>query len=255
VAQDPGSPPVNPPGGAKVWSKGRELANWRYPFADATLRPAKSSVSALRRAAGEEDETEAAEIFAFSAFAPADGTPGQLTAAEAGSAHHTFLEAVPLADVGDPTRLKAAAQQLRRSGILTEAESNSLDFAALARFWNSETGQLILSNSNQVRRELPFTARFSPRELPGFDPAPGVGAEDEFIIVQGVVDLAVMLPAEIWLLDYKTDQFPPEQIDAKIQFHRSQLELYAQALGRIYHRPVTKVWLHFLASGQTATVL
>ena len=101
-----------------------------------------------------------------------------------------------------------------------------------------------MSQSKFIQRELPFTARFGAAEFQGIDPqfAPPRG---EFVIVQGVVDLAVIAPKEIWILDFKTDAVKESDVEQKVTEYRSQLLLYARALERIYNRPVTKRWLHF----------
>jgi ATP-dependent helicase/nuclease subunit A len=65
--------------------------------------------------------------------------------------------------------------------------------------------------------------------------------------VQGVADLVVMLPEEMWLVDFKTDQITTADLAGKVKSYEVQLQLYAQALARIYHRPVSETWLHFLA--------
>jgi ATP-dependent helicase/nuclease subunit A len=75
--------------------------------------------------------------------------------------------------------------------------------------------------------------------------------ENEFVIVQGVADLAVILPKEIWLLDFKTDRVTVNELEAKKKTYEPQLNLYAQALERIYGRPVTERRLHFLSCGIT----
>ena len=74
---------------------------------------------------------------------------------------------------------------------------------------------------------------------------------DEFVVVQGVADLVVIQPEEIWLLDYKTDQVRPEMLDDRIKAYTPQLAVYALALSRIYQRPVTRRWLHFLRLNRT----
>lgn len=76
-------------------------------------------------------------------------------------------------------------------------------------------------------------------------------ADDDFVVVHGVADLAVILPAAIWLVDFKTDQFPARELADKTAAYAPQLQLYAFALSRIYRRPVTERWLHFLSAGQT----
>jgi ATP-dependent exoDNAse (exonuclease V) beta subunit len=72
--------------------------------------------------------------------------------------------------------------------------------------------------------------------------------------VQGVADLVVMLPQEIWLVDFKTDEIKPGELTERKRHYEPQLKLYAGALSRIYSRPVTNCWLHFLAARQTANI-
>ena len=241
---------------------------------------------------------------------------GALSAAEIGSAHHAFLERVALAETGSAARLQEEAARLRREGSLSEAQAACLDFKALAAFWQSEVGRQLLSRRENVRREVAFTARFSPSELeelrgrgelegvtaqsckvgravlcppsgngtviqhpchtsrrragdcpPYLAPPPKTdsSAEDsrtdlagedreEFVIVQGVMDLAVVTPEEIWVLDFKTDHFAEQELEAKVRLYRPQLTLYARAIARIYGRPVTRRWLHFFAVGPSRGV-
>ncbi|MEI9960989.1 MAG: hypothetical protein WDM76_07600 [Limisphaerales bacterium] len=80
------------------------------------------------------------------------------------------------------------------------------------------------------------------------------GLEKEFIVVQGVADLVVLLPDEIWLVDFKTDEFVVEELERKKREYAPQLKLYASALVKIYSRPVTNCWLHFLSVQQTVAL-
>ena len=75
--------------------------------------------------------------------------------------------------------------------------------------------------------------------------------EDEFVVVQGVVDLVVLLPEEIWLADFKTDEITANGLPEKKRLYAPQLKLYARALEKIYSRPVTERWLHFLPARKT----
>jgi ATP-dependent helicase/nuclease subunit A len=78
--------------------------------------------------------------------------------------------------------------------------------------------------------------------------------EDEFVVVQGVADLVVLLPEEIWLADFKTDEIRQDGLPDKIKAYAPQLKLYAQALEKIYSRPVTERWLHFLSARKTVNL-
>jgi ATP-dependent helicase/nuclease subunit A len=227
----------------------RARLDWQYPFRAETELPAKASVSLLRRQIQDQEDEESSRIFRFdSSPARRPGAGELLTAAQIGSAHHSFLELVSLDQTQSIAGLRAEAERLRRCDKLTSAEAASLDFEGLGAFWRSDVGRQLFGVAASIHREFPFTARFVPAELArlgcaDFAPA-GAG---EYIVVQGAIDLAAFLPDEIWLLDFKTDHFPPNQLDEKIGIYRPQLALYAEAIARIKKRPVTRRWLHFLA--------
>ncbi|MGA2556218.1 MAG: 3'-5' exonuclease, partial [Verrucomicrobiota bacterium] len=312
--QEPASAPAKPPALAAAPSPDadepflrqcRPALDWRYGFEDATRRAAKSSVSALRRLLADEEDDLSELLFTPAPDTRAQAPPGPLSAAETGTAHHAFLENLALAETGGAARLQAEAARLCREGVLSQAQAACLDFKALAAFWRSDVGRQILEWRGQVRREVAFTARFSPSELEhlrGDDaklgdeqppsslvgravPCPpsgdGVGLNleltsfggqsrpagspaipsspntsvEEFVIVQGVIDLAVLLPEEIWVLDFKTDHFAEPDLPAKVRLYRPQLSLYALAIARVFARPVTRRWLHFFALPRTVELL
>ena len=108
------------------------------------------------------------------------------------------------------------------------------------------SSEQIRSKPEEVRRELSFTARFSPEELKDSGDKPRDLFDEEFIVVQGMADLVVLMPEEIWLLDFKTDHFPEAELPDKVKLYGPQLQLYALALSRTYRRPVSQVHLYFL---------
>ena len=135
---------------------------------------------------------------------------------------------------------------------MSVAERGALNLEDIAAFWGSEPGRKIRAQAASVRRELAFTARFSPAELAAITGAKSEpGLEAEFVVVQGVADLVVLLPEEIWLVDFKTDAITVNELREKKRLYKPQLELYALALEKIYSRPVTARWLHFLSARKT----
>ena len=248
----------------------RAILSWEYPFAAATQRAAKTSVTALRRQAGELDD-EAEPMFRVSSrFAGQSPTKRlvrsianpkseiqnpKLSAADVGTAHHKFLQHVPLEKAGDVAALEAEAKRLERKKVLSADEAAALDLNAMAAFWNSEPGGKILKQAANVKRELAFTAKFSIAELDDvLGEKSGANLENEFVVVQGRVDLAVLAPKEIGLVDFKTDNMNEGDFSKKEQDYKKQLKLYAQALEKIYSRPVTNCWLHFLSARKTMSV-
>ncbi|MFO1487059.1 MAG: UvrD-helicase domain-containing protein [Verrucomicrobiota bacterium] len=236
---------------AATWTALRGRLTWQYPFIAASERTAKVSVSALRREAMAADE-EAAPM----TFPPK--RPGrrrsEASAADIGTAHHKFLQLTALNRTGDRRALEAEAERLVAAGELTPEEIAVLDFAALAKFWQSELGRQLAAQPERVRRELPFTARFSLAELSEITgKAVEPGLVGEFVVVQGVADVAVLLDQELWLVDFKTDDITADELTERVRTYRPQLHLYASALSRIYGRPV-RGWLYFLALGETVAV-
>ncbi|HXI72771.1 MAG TPA: UvrD-helicase domain-containing protein [Verrucomicrobiae bacterium] len=240
----------------------REALTWQYGFSAATERAAKSSVTALRRQAADELDDEAEPVFSFQPsarrLARTLSPPSQnqkLSASDTGTVHHKFLQHVSLEQVGGMTTLAAEARRLEQEKVLSAEERAVLDLPAVAAFWNSDVGKKIRQHAVSVKRELEFTAKFSPTEISdliGTTASPDL--KDEFIVVQGVADLIALLPGEIWLVDFKTDAVRADDLPAKVKDYTPQLKLYASALGRIYSKPVTHCWLHFLSAQRTVEI-
>ncbi len=174
-----------------AWKKLRQRLAWQYPHMAATHEPAKTSVSILRRRMADETDAEAKPLFKFEVQSPKSkvqsrgGAPiGKLSAEEIGTAHHTFLELVSLEQAGTLAGLKQEAQRLEREKALSTEEIAHLDFAALAKFWDSDIGQKIRAQSKNVQRELAFTARFSPEEVKESGERTLELFDEEFIVVQ-----------------------------------------------------------------------
>jgi ATP-dependent helicase/nuclease subunit A len=235
----------------------RKKLSAEYSFAAATHEPAKTSVSALRRRAMETlEQEETVELFRPRAREPkATEKAPRKSSADVGTVYHRFLERVSFEKLGGVGDLRAEAERMMGEGVLVREEIDYLNFNSVLQFWRSPVGNRILANQQNVRRELAFTARFSPAELPAaLTPAVPKAMENEFVVVQGVADVAVMLPNEIWLLDFKTDRVTANDLAAKTAIYQPQLNLYAQAFERIYGKPVTERWLHFLACDETVSV-
>jgi ATP-dependent helicase/nuclease subunit A len=239
-----------------VAKKLHTMLAWEYKFAAATKLVAKSSVTTLRRQAADESGGEAGQMFAPRQFVRAvERAQGRLSAAEAGSAHHKFLQHLALENADGVAALKSEAVRLKREKVLSDDECAALDLEAVAAFWRSDPGRQIRANAVNVRRELAFMAKFSPQELVEIVGTKlEAGLENEFVVVQGVADMVVALPEEIWLVDFKTDAVRAGEMPAKITIYTPQLKLYARALAKVYSRPVTACWLHFLSPKRTVFV-
>jgi ATP-dependent helicase/nuclease subunit A len=228
-----------------------------YPYAGATIEAAKTSVSELRRRSMEDDGTAVERFRARRRLVTSAPNELELTGAQRGTAHHAFLQRIDLKKAGSPQELRSQANRLVESGSMTEVDLRSVDFDALAEFFVTPLGRKIVAAAGHAARELPFTARLKRGDLAAF----GLKstslelAEDDFVVVQGVVDLALIQDDSIVILDYKTDSISSDEVPAKAAEYAPQLRLYALAMERINGRRVEAAWLHFIKPRRSVDVL
>ena len=202
-----------------------------------------------------------------------DTTPSKTTAeqkkslsgTERGHLHHHFLQWVDLSRLDHPTELSdgGIAEVLEKEVMFMVAEGKlppeserMLDLPSLEHFFRGEVGRHLIRHAGQIQRELPFTAKFQLDELIQWGLSQGADLQEnpDFVVVQGMVDVAIIQPESIQILDYKTDQVSGPLLEERIKGYHLQLRLYAEALQRIYRKPVTHLWLHLLTTQETRTV-
>ncbi len=237
---------------------------WRYPHAAAAREAAKASVTAIRRRMNEEPDDDALPLFRFPVWTMARDAAdsiavahsAKLSAAEIGNAHHAFQQHVAIDQTAAEDNLRAEAERMTETGLLTQEEADALNFDALSNFWTSGLGAGIRDQADLVRRELPFTARFNRSEISSAGIEPDTEFEtDDFVVVQGAVDLAILGDDGIEIIDFKTDRMREQELPAKRKIYEPQIRLYAAAMERIYRKPVTRAALYFLALGRTVDVI
>jgi ATP-dependent helicase/nuclease subunit A len=241
------------------WEQVRQKAAWQYAFAAPTRQPAKTSVTALRQQVAEQRDDAALPLFDApeplvapspnAAAGPVAEKSAAPHGADAGRANHRFLELLSLDRAGTPAELRAEAARLVAEKLLSAEESAALDIEGIAAFWQSDLGRTLRAHKEDLRREIAFTARFPAADIATLlGKAPDAALAEEFVVVQGVADLAVFRENEIWIVDFKTDALTHSSLAEKVEVYAPQLKLYARALSRIYRKPVTNCWLYFLAA-------
>ena len=245
-----------------------ERITWSYPHEEVAQEAAKASVTAIRRRLNEENTAEESLPLFRTRSRPESESDleslsgkSRLGAAAIGNAHHAFLQHVSLERTGSEAELRREAERLTRLQTLSTEEADALDLNALLRFWTSDLGAGIRARSECVRRELPFTARFSRDEMQSLlsdadadADADAANADEEFVVVQGVVDLAVLTEGAIEIIDFKTDRMRESDLKRKQTLYEPQLKIYAAALKKIHGIPVTRAALHFLSLNQTVEI-
>ncbi len=212
--------------------------NWCYPHPAAQGYPAKLAVSDLKQAAGEEATLIPQEmIYQRPRFLQARET---LNAAERGSAVHVVMQRVNLQDALTEDSLRVQINQLTARHILTEAQAEAVDTAAIAAFFRTKLGRR-LGKAEEVWRELNFSMMVDANRL-----YPEITGEQ--IFVQGVIDCLFRDAAGTVLIDYKTDQAGTGIAPERQQAYRQQITIYAEAATQLLRHPVTEAYLYFLAT-------
>ena len=83
-----------------------------------------------------------------------------------------------------------------------------------------------------------------------FDPA----LYGEKILLQGVVDCALLEKDGITVVDFKTDRVTEDTLPERVRQYRPQVLAYAGALERIYGKPVKEALLYFFQVGRAVPV-
>jgi ATP-dependent helicase/nuclease subunit A len=245
--------------GAEVVEAIRGRLEWRYEREAATQLPAKTAVTALRRQWALDEEAVVADpdlVNRPAVRSDEASAPVSRDAVTRGLVHHLFFEQLDLAGPLDLPDLEQQRERLVLAGWLGREAAALIDLEGVAAFWSTEAGSVLRQERSAVQRELPFTARLSRREalLLG---APGTMAgwsEEDFQVIQGVADLVLFRPGELWIVDYKTDRVEGAAIAERTAKYEAQLRLYAHALSGVYRVPVTRRLLWFIHPRQLVEV-
>ena len=234
--------------------------NWQYPFLIATTQRAKASASILKQ----QSQLDTDEPFPkplppkFKTQKPKSENPQQESAQTRGQAWHRILQFLPPNQATNIKDARAAIQTLLAQNRIQPSDPETIQLHRIIEFWTSQIGtQIRNQNPRYLRRELKFTAQFTSQELQklGFDITNNPAVDNAPIIIQGAVDLTLIQPKEIWILDFKSDKIQPKELPERTLLHTPQIALYRAALQKIYQRPVTQAWLHFLHINTTTTPL
>ncbi|MDR2753195.1 MAG: PD-(D/E)XK nuclease family protein, partial [Oscillospiraceae bacterium] len=209
----------------------RERLDYRYPYEALHNLAAKTAVSALTEQAQQ-------DRFAFAAQ-PAFLREGSISAAQRGTAMHAFLQYADYARAG--ADLLGEIDRLAALGYLTTHDVRALEKEKLARFFAGAFARRMLA-SPRLLREKKFTLRIPAAEFARDDALVAAQAEDETIVVQGIIDCAFEENGALVLLDYKTDRV--ESMDMLRARYSGQLTMYRRAMRECFGMEVSETLIY-----------
>ncbi len=154
-----------------------------------------------------------------------------------GTAIHTLLQFIDYAACGDAAGVQKEVNRLVEDGILTEQMGQMVPVEQIAAFFETELGKRIRFGK-EVLREFKFSILDKGE-------AYGDGLEGEEILLQGVVDCAIVEADGLTIVDFKTDRVTEQNIDTAVAGYKPQVDAYADAMSRIFSLPVKEKSLYF----------
>ncbi|MBN1506819.1 MAG: helicase-exonuclease AddAB subunit AddA [Sedimentisphaerales bacterium] len=225
----------------------QERLAWRYPFAQAVSSPAKISVTKLTHpedAFALRDGPQAMVRLPVALAAPGPGA--RCDPLSIGTAAHLVIASLDLGQTITLDVIERTKARLVSEHAMAAEVADCVDADRILGFFQSELGSIVLDRGNRVLREWPFTYA-QPIGEPG-------EAAGEFIVVQGVIDMLVQSPQGWIVIDFKTDRVGGNDLAARADVYRAQVDLYARAAGAILKDKVLAGWLYFMTPRQAVQV-
>ena len=162
---------------------------------------------------------------------------------------HRVLQWIDLDAHNQPDGVERAVQMLVDRGLVDAADTGLIDADALRWFLLSPPAQRARS-ALQYHREWMFLSSVPVIEI---DPT-ATDDEGERVLVRGVVDGLIEQPDHLGVIDFKTDNVTPAQVQERARRYALQLRLYARAAADAVGKPVRGAHLVFLAARRVVDV-
>jgi len=210
-----------------------------YPFLDATHTPSKQTATGRK---GREKDKEAAELAqepqnVYRAWRIPSFLGRQVEGKNYGNAVHCAMQYIRYENCVSEDAVFQEIQRLMDSGFLKPEQGEMISCKKIAAFFATEIGKKLVSGVPHIR-EFKFSILDDAERY-------GNSLPDEQVLLQGVVDCALLEDDGITIVDFKTDYVTEESVDAAIERYRLQIETYGEALSKIFEMPIKKQYLYF----------
>jgi len=225
---------------ADVAQKLQTGLSFRYPWVQATGAPSKQTATQRK---GRQKDAESAEYAAQQkgvqrTWRSASFREAKRDGRDYGNAYHAVMEHIRYEVCTDGEAVSREVGRLVAERFLTEEQASLVDSKRIASFFVTDLGQKLISGDTV--REFKFSVLDDGENY-------GDGLAGEKILLQGVVDCALIEPDGISIVDFKTDRVTEDTLSAVVERYRLQVQTYADAMARIYGKPIKGKYLYFFS--------
>ena len=217
----------------------RDGLSFRYPYMAATVTSSKRTATDQK---GREKDKEASEKVPeppqiVRKWRRPTFLGSTASGKEYGNLMHTVMQYISYEACGSRDGILSEIARLEENGFVTAEQSLLVDVDAIERFFRSKPGQLLLSGTPYLR-EFKFSILV---DCTDDDPE----LRGEQVLMQGVVDCALLETDGITVIDFKTDHVTEDTLPAVVNRYQAQVRTYSEALKRIYEMEVKRSCLYF----------
>ena len=220
----------------------REGLAFRYRHIAATTAPSKQTATQRKGRVKDEEAAEntAKPVLPQRQWRKPGFAPETKQGKEYGNAIHAAMQYLDFAACKDAAAVTLEIDRLVSQRYISVEQGSMIDPETISAFFATELGQKI--RQGKVEREFKFSIL---EDGVGTDPA----LAGEQVLLQGVVDCALIEPDGITIIDFKTDRVTQESVAFTAERYRPQVETYANAMARIFGLPVKEASLYFFHLG------
>ena len=212
----------------------RDLQGFTYSHSGATVMPSKLTATQLNR-------EQSGRIVHFWR------KPGikQSGGSAYGNIMHSIMEHLDFAHCTDAQTIGMQLDDFAQKGLISADDRAEANVSELTALFMSDIGKKLRTHPN-VLREFQFSILDEPDD-------PGLAGEK--VLLQGVVDCAMVDDDGIVIIDFKTDHVSEENVTEKLKLYKPQISTYAKAMSRIYAKPVKAAYLYFFRLGRAIPII
>ena len=161
----------------------------------------------------------------------------QLEGKAYGNAIHAALQYLRYENCGSIDEVAKEITWLVDNGFLTKEQGSLVNCEKIAGFFATDIGTKLRTGTHYLR-EFKFSILDDGRHY-------GDGLEGEQVLLQGVVDCALLEEDGIIVVDFKTDYVTEDTLASVVERYRPQVQTYGEALSRIYEMSIKAQYLYF----------
>ena len=219
------------------FEKLRKALGFQYAYTNATITPSKMTATQLK---GRAKDIEISQDTSNEQIRKAIGERFERNYGRGkafGNAIHAVMQYISYDSCDNKESVCAEIERLASNGLLSEEQARLVDVDKIVRFFSSPLGRK-LTGSHEILREFKFSLLCSANEFYTD------GSPEDQVLLQGVVDCAVIEDDGITVIDFKTDRVYDNAETVLNERYGEQIRTYGKALSRMFNKPVKELLIY-----------